>query len=83
MPLEAMQKQEWERDARAALGNRTLVPLVEARHALGGIGHSTLYNLIDSHALTRVSIGRRAFITLDSLIIYLRTIGAASVPEAK
>lgn len=52
-------------------GERILVPYEEVRQLLGGIGRSTLYNLIDTDKLTRVSIGRRGFITRDSLDGYV------------
>lgn len=46
---------------------RRLMPLPEAWAALGGIGRSTGYELIDAGKLTRVNLGRRAFITAESL----------------
>lgn len=55
-------------------GERVLVPYDEVRHWLGGIGRSTLYSLIDSQKLTRVCIGRRGFITRDSLDGYVASL---------
>ena len=52
-------------------GSRRLVPFPEARHVLGGIGRSTVYDLIERRELTKVNIGRRSFITSDSLDAYM------------
>ncbi len=47
---------------------KRLVPIPEARqHWLGGIGHTTIYALINSGELVKVNIGRRSFITAESL----------------
>jgi hypothetical protein len=48
-----------------------LVPVPEARAMLGGIGHTTIYELFKSRALVRVNIGRRAFVTRESLDAYV------------
>lgn len=51
---------------------RTLIPIDEARQSrLGGIGRTTVYRLINAGQLTRVNIGRRAFITADSIDTYI------------
>lgn len=50
---------------------RRLVPLPEAWAALGGIGHTTGYELVNQGKLTKVNIGRRAFITADSIDAYV------------
>ena len=50
---------------------RMLIPYGEVMELLGGIGRSTLYGLIDSGKLTRACIGRRGFITADSLHAYV------------
>ena len=39
-----------------------VIPYDEAMHALGGIGRTKFYNLIDNGDLERVSIDRRGFI---------------------
>jgi len=50
---------------------RLLVPYDEARKQLGGIGRTTMYELIEQKKLIRVSIGRRGFITAESLAAYV------------
>ena len=70
MPLELVQEMA-EHDARAALADRHLVPFLEARAILGGIGNNTLYKLIARGELVRHAINRRVFITSDSLAAYL------------
>ena len=46
---------------------RLLYPHEEARERLGGIGRSTLYKLVERGDLVNVKIGKRSFITADSL----------------
>ncbi|QZT54613.1 helix-turn-helix domain-containing protein [Mycolicibacterium austroafricanum] len=53
---------------------RHLVPIEDAQNELGGIGRTTLYRLIDEGHLIRARIGRRAFITGDSIAAYIQTI---------
>lgn len=48
-----------------------LVPYNVARHQLGGIGRTTLYELVEHGELERVNIGRRGFITARSLAAYV------------
>lgn len=50
---------------------RTLVPIEDAQHQLGGIGRTTLYGLVKAGHLTRANIGRRSFITGDSIANYI------------
>lgn len=57
---------------------RRLYPIPEARHKLGGIGRTTVYELINRREIEKVSIGRRAFITSDSLEAYLDRLSAES-----
>ena len=54
--------------------DRLLVPYDEAMHALGGIGRTKFYDLIDNGYLERVSIGRRGFITAASLTRYVNSL---------
>lgn len=58
---------------------RTLYPIPEARERLGGIGHSTIYRLINEGRITKVNIGRRGFVTAESLDAYV----ASLTEEAK
>jgi len=50
---------------------RRLVPIAEAGDQLGGVSRSTVYELVGEGLLTKVSIGRRSFITADSLDRYV------------
>ncbi|ODR20790.1 helix-turn-helix domain-containing protein [Mycolicibacterium porcinum] len=53
---------------------RALVPIGDAQQELGGIGRTTLYSLIKAGHLAHVNIGRRAFITGDSIAAYIASI---------
>jgi hypothetical protein len=58
---------------------KRLVSILEAREEwLGGIGHTTLYELIKSGELVKVNIGRRSFITSESLAAYVQRLSGAS-----
>jgi hypothetical protein len=50
---------------------KRLVSILEAREILGGIGHTTLYDLIKRGELLKVNIGRRGFVTSESLAAYV------------
>jgi excisionase family DNA binding protein len=56
---------------------RLLVPIPEGIHALG-VGRSTFYRLIRSGELQQVRIGRRSFVTEQSLRNYVDRIVQAS-----
>jgi Helix-turn-helix domain len=58
---------------------KRLVPIPEARQVLGGIGHTTVYELIKRGEIVKVNIGRRGFITSESLEDYLDRLSAESV----
>lgn len=51
-----------------------LLDFVAARAALGGIGRTTMYGLVNSGSLTAVKIGRRTFITRSSVEAYVTEI---------
>lgn len=51
--------------------DRILVPIGDTQHCLGGLGRTTIYRLIESGELTRVNIGRRAFITSESISAFV------------
>lgn len=55
-----------------------LVSIPEALDKLGGIGSSTLYELIKRSEIVKINIGRRSFLTLGSLDAYLERLVAAS-----
>jgi predicted DNA-binding transcriptional regulator AlpA len=57
---------------------KRLVSIPEAREILGGIGHTTMYELIKRGEVTKVSIGRRSFITSESLAAYMDRITEAA-----
>jgi hypothetical protein len=48
-----------------------LMPYPEARKALGGIGNTKLWELIEARQLERVRIGTRAFVTAESVAAYV------------
>lgn len=58
-----------------------LVSIQEAREKwLGGVGRTTVYDLIKRGELTQVHVGRRSFLTAKSLEAYVdRLSEAASV----
>jgi predicted DNA-binding transcriptional regulator AlpA len=63
----------------AELVNR-LVSMQEAREEwLGGIGRTTVYELIKRGELVKVNIGRRGFVTSESLAAYVDRLTAAAV----
>ena len=50
---------------------RLLVSYTEAGEMLGGISRTTLWELAKAGQLTRVNIGRRTFITRESIDAYI------------
>lgn len=57
---------------------RLLVPYPEALDLLGGIGRTKLHQLITENKVTRASIGRRSFITRESLDRFIESISTPS-----
>ena len=57
---------------------KRLVSIPEARHLLGDIGHTTVYELIKRGEIVKVNIGRRGFITSESLEAYLDRLSEAA-----
>ena len=56
-----------------------LVSIQEAREKwLGGLGRTTVYQLIEQGELTKVNIGRRSFITTNSIAAYLDRLSEAA-----
>ena len=51
-----------------------LLPIPEVCAILGGIARTTVYQLLEDEELVRVKIGRRAFITSDSVEGYMAKI---------
>lgn len=62
---------------------RRLVPIPDARSELGGIGHTTIYELIARGELIKVNIGRRAFVTSESLAAYVDRLTEAATNDAR
>jgi hypothetical protein len=54
------------------------VSIPDARAELGGIGHTTIYDLINRRELVKVNIGRRSFITAESLAAYVDSLSEAT-----
>ncbi|MCX5044035.1 helix-turn-helix domain-containing protein [Aldersonia sp. NBC_00410] len=59
-------------------GVKRLVSIPEARHLLGDIGHTTVYELIKRSEIVKVNIGRRGFVTSESLEAYMDRLSGAS-----
>jgi predicted DNA-binding transcriptional regulator AlpA len=55
-----------------------LVPLPDVQPSLGGIGRTTVYNLIVKGELVRVHIGGRAFVTSESIAAYVDRLTVAA-----
>jgi hypothetical protein len=51
--------------------DRLLYPKPEARRKLGDIGNTKLWELVNEGELQQVNIGRRSFITAESLHAYV------------
>lgn len=54
---------------------RLLVPYTEARYELGGIGRTKFDELLKDNKLVRVKIGRRGFVTAESLTDLVASLG--------
>lgn len=53
------------------LDERRLVSITDTRRVLGGIGRTTVYELIKQGEIVKVNIGSRGFVTGESLDAYL------------
>lgn len=51
--------------------DRLLMPVEDVRYALGGVGRTMVYELVDAGELERVKIGRRGLITAASVRAYV------------
>lgn len=68
----------------ATESNRLLLAVPDACAALGGIGRTTLWELVSRGELTRVNVGRRSFVTMKSIAAYVdRLTEAQSGPAAQ
>jgi hypothetical protein len=57
---------------------RLLVPIPDACAELGGVSRTTVYDLVDKEELVKVNIGRRSFITGESLAAYVSRLREAA-----
>ncbi|MGO9157642.1 helix-turn-helix transcriptional regulator [Mycobacterium sp.] len=57
---------------------KRLLSIPETRHVLGDIGHTTVYELVKRGEIVKVNIGRRGFITSESLEAYLNRLSEAA-----
>ena len=62
---------------------KRLLSIPEARHLLGDIGHTTVYELIKRGEIIKVNIGRRGFITSESLEAYMDRLSKASTEGSR
>jgi hypothetical protein len=60
---------------------RLLMPYLEVREALGGIGNTKLWELLEAGELERVRIGTRAFVTVESVAAYVERLKDQSEQE--
>jgi hypothetical protein len=49
----------------------------DAQNQLGGISRTTLYELINAGELVRVNVGRRSFVTSESIAAYVNKLSKA------
>jgi hypothetical protein len=54
-----------------------LTPITGACTALGGVGRTKVYELVNEGELVKVNIGRRGFITTESLVAYVDRLSEA------
>jgi predicted DNA-binding transcriptional regulator AlpA len=58
---------------------RLLVPIPNTCEVLGGISRTTVYELVNNRELVKVNIGRRGFITAESLAAYVDRLAEAAL----
>jgi hypothetical protein len=63
---------------------RLLVPINggDAQQMLGGIGKTYLYELIGAGEITMVKLGKRSFVTVDSIRAYVDRLASQPVDAA-
>jgi excisionase family DNA binding protein len=57
---------------------RLIVPIADTCAQLGGVSRTTVYELVKNGELVKVNIGRRGFITMESLAAYVDRLSAAA-----
>lgn len=55
-----------------------LVPIPDTCSKLGGVSRTTIYDLVNRGELVKVNIGRRGFITGESLAAYVDRLSEAA-----
>jgi predicted DNA-binding transcriptional regulator AlpA len=58
--------------------HRLLIPIPTACAELGGVSRTTVYDLVNRAELVKVNIGRRGFITGESLAAYVDRLSEAA-----
>lgn len=57
---------------------RLLIPIADTCAQLGGVSRTTVYDLVNRAELVKVNIGRRGFITSESLTAYVGRLSEAA-----
>ena len=60
------------------MSERLLVPVPDTCADLGGLSRTTVYELVKQGHLVKVNIGRRGFITAESLRAYVDRLSEAA-----
>ena len=58
-------------DAMTISPGQLLIPIPDTCSKLGGVSRTTVYDLVNQGELVKVNIGRRGFITSESLAAYV------------
>lgn len=58
--------------------DQLLIPVPAACASLGGVSRTTVYALVNQGELVKVNIGRRGFITAESLAAYVDRLAEAA-----
>lgn len=61
-------------------GDQLLIPVPHVQHKLGGLGLTKTYELFNKKELELVHIGRRSFVTAESLKSYVERLRSANQP---
>ena len=60
---------------------RRLIPISDVCGELGGVSRSMIYELINQGLLIKCAIGRRSFVTAESLDAYIESLMPAAPPD--
>ncbi len=63
--------------------DRLLVPIPDTCAQLGGVSRTTVYELVNNGQLVKVNIGRRGFITAESLNAYVASLSEPPQPAQR